>query len=354
MMANSQYTVLVTGGSGFVGSHCIVAALNAGYQVRTTVRSLARAEEVKEMLRVGGVTEDRVKSVEFHAVDLTNDDGWANACKSCTYVLHVASPFPAQPPKNEDDLIVPAREGTLRALRAAKAAGTVCRVVLTSSTASIISGHTPERYQKGPFTEEDWTDVDSPATPVGAYQKSKAVAERAAWDWIAKEGRELEMATVHPCGIYGPLLSKNMATSVTIIQMFLNGSLPVIPQVGFGVIDVRDVADLHLRAMTDPRAKGQRFLAVPDEYIDVPGIANVLRRRLGDKAKKVPTFVAPNWMMRVVGWFDSQVSLMAPMLGKRIEERNAKAKQVLGWQPRNVEDALLATAESLEKLGLLA
>ena len=317
------------------------------------MRSLNRADDVREMLRFGNVAEVKIDTVQFHAVDLTKDDGWAEACKGCTYVLHTASPFPAQPPKDENDLIMPAREGTLRALRAANAAGTVRRVVLTSSSASIISGHPAERLQQGPFTEEDWSNVDNPATPVGAYQKSKTIAERAAWDWIENEGEGIEMATIHPCGIYGPVLSKDLATSVTLVEMFMNGSMPAIPQVGFGVIDVRAVADLHLCAMTDPEAKGQRFFAVPDEYIDVPGVAEVLRRRLGDKAKKVPTFVAPNWMMRVVGLFDSQVSMMAPQLGKRIEESNEKAKRVLRWEPRGVEEALVATAESLEQLGLI-
>ena len=352
-MAGSKELVLVTGGSGFVGSHCIVAALNAGYQVRTTIRSLSRANDVREMLRAGGVTEDKVNSVQFHAVDLLKDDGWTNACKDCTYVLHVASPFPAKPPKKENDLIGPARDGTLRALRAAKAAATVRRVILTSSTASVISGHSLERYHKGPFTEKDWTNVEDPATPVAAYQKSKTLAERAAWDWISKEGEGLEMATVHPCGIYGPVLSKHMATSVTLIEACLNGSLPVLPKMSFGVIDVRDVADLHLRTMTDPKAKGERFLAVADEYIDIPAQAEVLRRRLGKKAKRVPTFIAPDWMMRIVSWFDPRVALLVPYLGKRIEESNAKAKNMLGWRPRGVEEALIATAESLERFGLL-
>ena len=352
-MANAGELVLVTGGSGFVGSHCVVAALNAGYRVRTTVRSLPRADDVRAMLRVGGVSEDKINKVEFHAVDLTKDAGWTDACRNCTYVLHVASPFPSKAPKNEDDLIVPARDGTLRALRAAKAASTVRRVVLTSSSASIVYGHPTERLGQGPFTEEDWTNIEDPATPIPAYQKSKTLAELAAWDWIAKEGRGMEMATIHPCGIYGPLLSTNYATSVQLVEWCLNGTMPALPQIGFGVIDVRDVADLHIRAMTDPNAKGERFFAVPDDYIDVPGVAEVLRRRLGEKAKRVPTRVAPIWFMRIVSWFDPMVADMVPEMGKRKEESNAKAKRVLGWQPKPVEEALLATAESLESFGLL-
>ena len=349
----SNDLVLVTGGSGFVGAHCIIAALNAEYRVRTTVRSLSRTDEVCEMLRVGGMSEDKINDVEFCTVDLTKDDGWDDACKDCKYVLHVASPFPANAPKHEDELIVPAREGTLRALKAAKAARTVRRVVITSSTASVVYGHPAERLQTGPFTEDDWTDIEHPAIPVAAYQKSKTIAERAAWDWIAKEGDGLEMATVHPCGIYGPILSKHYATSIQLVEWCLNGSVPALPQIGFGVIDVRDVADLHIRAMTNTKAKGERFLAVPNEYIDVPGVGALLRRRLGDRAKRVPTYTAPNWLLKIIGLFDAQIAGMVPDLGKRKEESNAKAKKLLEWNPRSVEDALVATANSLEQFGLL-
>lgn len=321
--------------------------------MRTTVRSLARADEVRQSLRVGGAGEDRINRVKFCAAELTKDDGWTQACQDCTCILHVASPFPAHPPKHEDELIVPARDGTLRVLKAAKAAGTVERVVLTASTASIVYGHPPERLTKGPFTEEDWTNIDSPATPVGAYQKSKTVAERAARDWVAKEGGGLEIATIHPCGIYGPLLSKHYPTSGQLVEWCMNGQLPALPQLGFGVVDVRDVADLHLRAMTEPKAKGERFLAVADEYIDVPGVAALLRRRFGAKASKVPTRVAPNWLLKMVGYFDAQVAMMVPELGTRKEESNEKAKRVLGWKPRSVEEALVATTESLGRFGLL-
>lgn len=174
--------VLVTGGSGFVGSHCLVAALNAGYRVRTTVRSLERADEVRAMMQTGGISEDRINLLQFYEADLTNDAGWNDACKGCDYVLHVASPFPGKPPKHDDDLIVPAREGTLRVFRAAKAAGTVRRIVLTASTACITVGHPAERFKQGPFNEEDWSEVDNPKSPVFAYHKSKTLAERAAWD----------------------------------------------------------------------------------------------------------------------------------------------------------------------------
>lgn len=353
MASPSDTLVLITGGSGFVGAHCILAAIRAGYRVRTTVRSLDRAESVREMLRRGGADEPFIQNIEFTASDLSDDRGWTEACAGCTYVLHVASPFPANAPKNEDDLIIPARDGTLRVLRAAKKAGTVERVVITSSTASVVYGHSDERLRQGPFTEDDWTDLDNPASPVGAYQKSKTLAERAARDWVDKEGGSLEIATIHPCGIYGPVLSKNYATSIQLVEWLMNGRIPMLPQLGFGVIDVRDVADLHLLAMTHPEAKGERFLAVPDEYIDVPGIAKVLKEKFGEKAKKVPTRVAPSWLLKIVGYFDAQVGMMAPELGKRKEESNEKARRLLGWRPRSVEEALVATTESLDKLGLL-
>ena len=351
-MAKTTELVLVTGGSGFLGSHCIVAALNAGYRVRTTVRSLKRSEDVREMARVGGLSEDQTRQLQFREADLTKDEGWAEACGGCDYVLHTASPFPDKPPKDENELILPARDGTMRVLRAAKAAGAVKRIVLTCSTACMIYGRPDSRLNQGPFTEEDWTELDNPATPVGAYPKSKALAERAAWDWITKEGGGIEMATIHPCGIFGPVLSQNYGTSVGLIEGFMNGTMPAIPQLGFNAVDVRDVADLHLRAMVDPKAKGERFLAICDGYIDVPGVAEVLRRRLGDKARKVPTFIAPNWLVKLFALFDSQAAMLAPELGKRKEESNRKAKKVLGWQPRSAEDAVLASAESLERFGL--
>jgi nucleoside-diphosphate-sugar epimerase len=352
-MAATSKVVLVTGGSGFLGSHCTVAALNAGYNVRTTVRSLARSDDVRAMMKIGGVSEDRIRQLQFCEADLTRDDGWVEACKGCNYVLHVASPFPQQPPKHENDLLIPARDGTLRVLRAAKEAGTVRRIVLTASTACMTYGHPPERLKQGPFTEEDWTELGHPQSKVFAYPKSKALAEREAWDWIKKEGNSIDMTTIHPCGIFGPILSKNFGTSVSLVEGFMNGTMPAAPQLGFNAVDVRDVADLHLLAMTDARAKGERFLAVADEYVDVPATAEILRRRLGDKAKKVPTFVPPNWLVKLFGIFDAQAGMLAPELGKRKEESNEKAKRVLGWKPRSAEDAIVATAESLERFGLL-
>ena len=241
----SDEMVLVTGGSGFVGSHCILTLLNAGYRVRTTVRSLAKEPEVRRMLATAGA--DPGEELSFVAADLGSDDGWPQAVAGCRYVLHVASPFPGRQPKDENDLIVPAREGALRVLRAARDAG-VKRLVLTSSFAAIGYG-TPAKDT--PYTEADWTD---PTGRVSAYVKSKTLAERAAWDFIDREGGDLELAVVNPVGILGPVLGRNLSTSIELVRRLLSGSLPGLPKTSFGLVDVRDVADLHLRAMVDPAA----------------------------------------------------------------------------------------------------
>lgn len=229
------------------------------------------------------------------------------------------------------------------------------RVVLTASSASIIYGHPDTRPTQGPFTEEDFTDLDNPSSPIPAYAKSKTLAERAAWDFICTEGNDgMELTTIHPCGIYGPLLSKHLSTSVSSIVMLLTGQMPLLPQLGFGVVDVRDVAALHLLAMTHPKAAGERFFAVGDEYIDVPALAGILRQELGEeRTEKVPKYVAPNWLLRVVGLFDAQVGMLNGDLGKRRVESNAKAKEVLGWRPRGQKGTVVETVESLRRFELL-
>ena len=345
----SQPSVLVTGGSGFVGAHTVLALLQtSSYRVRTTVRSLSRADEIRKQLLEGGASQDGVDSVEFVAADLNKDDGWEQAVEGCTYVHHVASPFPASAPKHEDDLIKPAREGTLRVLRAAKKAGTVKRVVITSSVAAIAYGHDDLNR---PFNEEDWSNDKDPK--IGAYQKSKTLAERAAWDYIEKEGGEMELAVVNPGGIYGPLLGKDYATSIELIYRLMNGALPGCPQLALGLVDVRDVADLHVRAMTDPKAKGQRFIAVAGDSLWVQEISKMLKDKLGDRAKRVPTMVLPNFLLRLVGMVDPTVRMVVPELGKKKSSSNEKAKRELGWNPRNNEECVVSTAESLLKFGMV-
>jgi nucleoside-diphosphate-sugar epimerase len=338
-------TVLVTGGSGFIGSHCMLQLLAAGHQVRTTLRSLKREGDVRALLREAGV--EAGDRVSFVAADLENDAGWPEAVAGCEHVLHVASPLPPNVPKHEDELIVPAREGTLRVLRASRNAG-VKRVVLTSSFAAIGYGH---EQRKTAFNETDWTDPNG--GDVSAYTKSKTLAERAAWEFIAAEGGGLELSVVNPVGVFGPVLGPDYSASILIVQRLMDGALPGCPQLYFGVVDVRDVADLHIRAMTHPAAKGERFLAVGGDFMSMLGIAKVLKSRMGASAKRVPTRQLPNWVVRLAAMRDPAVKLILPELGKIKNSTNEKAKRVLGWEPRSNEEALVATGESLVRLGLL-
>ena len=337
--------VLVTGGSGFIATHCILQLLAAGHRVRATVRSLQREAEVRATLKAAGT--DAGDRLAFFAADLTADAGWAEAVAGCDAVLHVASPFPLAVPRHEDELIVPAREGALRVLRAARDAG-VRRVVQTSSFAAIGYGHPPMARA---FNEHDWTQVDGPG--LTAYAKSKTLAERAAWDFMAREGGSMELAVVNPVGVFGPVLGADFSTSIELVKRMMDGALPALPRITFGVVDVRDVADLHLKAMTSPDAAGERFLAVAGDFLSLRDIALVLKRRLGDKARRVPTRELPDWLLRVVALADKSVGQIVPELGKPKNAVNDKACRMLGWSPRPAEEALVATAESLVRLGLL-
>jgi len=270
-------TVLVTGGSGFVAGYCILQLLAADYDVRATVRNLERGNEVRAILRHAGV--DPGERLSFVAADLQADAGWPEAVAGCEFVLHVASPFPAAVPANEDELIVPARDGTLRVLRAARDAG-VKRVVLTSSFAAVGYGHKP---REAPFDESVWTDLE--AGGIAPYPKSKTLAERAAWDFIAAEGGGLELAVVNPVVVLGPLLGPDHSTSVGFLKRMLDGGLIGCPRLSFGVVDVRDVASLHVAAMTQAGARGERFIAVAGDFLPMLEIAKILRkpRRRGEK-----------------------------------------------------------------------
>jgi len=338
-------TVLVTGGSGFVGSHCILQLLAAGHQVRTTVRDLKRESDVRAMLREGGA--EAGDQLAFFAANLESDAGWNQAAAGCDYVLHVASPFPSSAPKNDDELVVPAREGALRLLRASRDAG-VKRVVLTSSFAAIGYGHAP---QKAPFTENDWTNLAG--DDVRAYPKSKTVAERASWDFIASEGGGLELSVVNPVAIFGPALGPDYSTSVLLVQRLMDGAVPGCPRLYFGVVDVRDVASMHITAMTHPAAKGERFLAIAGGFMSIQEMAKVLKARMGSAARRVPTVQLPNWVVRLAAMRDPAVAQIVPELGKMKNASSEKARRLLGWAPRPSEDCIVATAESLVRLGLL-
>jgi nucleoside-diphosphate-sugar epimerase len=343
-------TVLVTGGSGFIGSHCILQLLAAGHQVRTTVRNLQREGEVRAMLRQGGA--EAGERVSFIAADLENDAGWAQAAAGCEYVLHVASPFPEGVAKIENDLIRPAREGTLRVLRAARDAG-VKRVVLTSSFAAIGYGHPP---QPEPFNETNWTNLNGEG--LSAYVKSKTIAEHAAWDFVANEGgsnrdKSLELSVVNPVAVFGPVLGPDYSTSILFVQRLMDGAVPGLPHLYFGAVDVRDVADLHLRAMIHPAAKGERFLALAGDFLAVIEMARILKSRLGASAKRVPTRQLPDWLVRIAALRDPAVKQIVPELGKQKNATSEKAQRLLGWSPRPREEAIVSTAESMLRLGLL-
>jgi nucleoside-diphosphate-sugar epimerase len=297
------------------------------------------------MLKAGGA--DAGNRLSFFAADLVNDAGWKEAVAGCDYVLHVASPIPPGVPKHEDELIVPARDGALRVLKASRDAG-VKRVVLTSSMAAIAYGHKP---QNEPYSEKDWTDLNG--RDVAAYPKSKTIAERAAWDFIAKEGGALELSVVNPVFVQGPVLGADYSPSIMVVQRLMDGAMPGCPKLYFAIVDVRDVADLHIRAMTDPAAKGERFIASAGNTISMLELAKVLRERMGEAAKRVPTREIPNWVVRLVSMRDTAVKAILPELGQIKRVTNEKAKRVLGWQPRSNEDAIVAAAESLIRLGLL-
>lgn len=344
MSSTATDTILVTGGSGFLGGRVIAQALGEGYQVRTTVRSLNREAQVRGDLAAMGVDAD--EELTFVEADLTSDDGWADAVAGCRYVLHTASPFPVGEPDHEDDLILPAREGTLRVLRAARDTG-VERVVVTSSFAAVGYGR-PATDQ--PFTEDDWTDPDS---DIPAYIRSKVLAERAAWEFVEREGNGVQLATVAPVGIFGPVVGSDHSSSISMITGLFDGVMPGVPRLYFAVVDVRDAAALHLKAMTDPRAAGERFIASAGDAVSLHQMALAIRDRLGDVARAVPAAELPDETVRRAAEVNPLLKSMLPNLGKIRHVSNDKARTVLGWHPRSSDDAVASTAESLLRLGLL-
>ena len=337
-------TVLVTGGTGFVGTHAIAQLLEAGHDVRTTVRSLKRQNDVERMLATAGAP--HTERVSYFEADLTSDDGWATATRGADYVLHVASPFPSERPKTEDELIIPARDGALRVLRSARDAG-VRRVVLTSSCAAVTYGH-PRTDRL--FAEDDWTELTGPG--VSAYIRSKTVAERTAWDFIDAEGADLELSVINPVGIFGPALGPDFASSLLIIKTMLDGGMRTAPPLWTQVVDVRDVVDAHLKAMTSPIAAGQRYIALAGEPLSFARIGQILHARLAGQAAEAPTRAAPAWLITVLARFNPRLQELVPQLNNVRTASNAKIRKELGWTPRSNEEAVTSSAESLLRLGL--
>lgn len=315
-----KMTVLVTGGTGFLGVHTVLQLLQQGYEVKTTLRSLSKKDTIIKALEEGGITD--FSHLSFIEADLTNDNNWDEAVKDCDYVLHVASPFPAQDPKDENELIIPARDGALRVLKASRDAG-VKRVVLTSSFAAV--GYS-KNIKDHIFTEEDWTDVNA---ELPAYIKSKTVAEKSAWEFIEKEGNGLELSVINPVGIFGPAVGGITSASLDIaVSGILHGTLNYTPTFTMGVVDVRDVVDIHIKTMLSPKAAGERFIATSDGVMSFYDVAELFK-------KERPQYAENIQKLEPIGEeFYKEMS-------------NEKAKAILDWNPRSREEALLASVDSL-------
>jgi dihydroflavonol-4-reductase len=330
----------VTGGSGYIAGYCVAQLLNDGWGVRTTVRSLAKTKAVRASI---DNIAPKASEIEFVEADLNSDAGWGRAALGAQYVLHVASPVPLTDPKDDDELIRPARDGTLRVLSAARDAG-VNRVVMTSSTSAIIFGR---GVREKPFTEADWTD-ETNRRDTSPYDRAKTIAERAAWAWLAEEGRGLELVTINPSLVLGPVLGSDYSASIEVIKKLLDGSIPALPRFGFNVVDVRDIARLHVLAMTAPEAAGERFIGSGDFYW-MSDVAKMIKQGLGDEAKKVPFISVPDFVARVVALFDPIVRGRLYELGKRRLVSSEKARRMFDWTSRPVTETVLDTARSLQQ-----
>ena len=344
MTSDARSTVLVTGGTGFVASHCILRLLRNGYRVRATLRSVDKGEKVLAMIREGGY-EAASDDLEFIETDLTDDRNWVAAASGCEYVMHVASPIFVGVPKHENDMILPAVEGTLRVLRASKEAG-VKRVVVTSSFAAVGYSHSDPNTL---ITEEEWTDpADKTISP---YIRSKALAERAAWDFIEREGGHLELSAVNPVGIFGPSLGPDLSSGFEVLKRMMDGTMKALPNFDLAIVDVRDLADLHLAAMTHSEAKGERFLALAGGVMSIPEIAAFIRTTFGERGKKVPRIILPDWGVRLAAKFSETAKAAVPLLGRNRNASNEKARRLLNWSPRPNEEAIIASVQSLFKYG---
>lgn len=342
----NQETVLVTGGTGFVGIQIILQLLEKGYKVRTTVRNLKRVDKVKDTLKANGI--QSFENLTFVQTELTKDDNWDNAIKNCTYVLSVASPVFFDKPKDEEEAIRPAREGILRVLKFAKKAG-VKRVIMTSNFGAV--GFTQFDKNRA-TTEKDWTNTNNKA--VSVYERSKTLAEKAAWEFIEQEGGNLEFATINPVAILGPSLDAHVSGSFHLLENLLNGTMKAIPNISLNVVDVRDVADLHIRAMETPEANGNRFIASADGQISLPEIAELLRNKRPEIVQKVSSRKLPNFVLNIASLFNAQAKegILLSKMNRNVS--NQKAKNTLHWKPiATQENTILAAVDSMTKYNLI-
>ena len=341
---SQQKNVLVSGASGYIGSRLVITLLENGYQVRGTVRSPERGEE---LLRSLAPLTGNLENLSLFTADLLSDQGWDQAVSGCDFVHHVASPFPLEAPEDENDLIRPAVEGTVRVLSAAARNG-VKRVVLTSSVAAVSGGH---HGSNGSYNEENWANL---AGDIGAYPKSKTLAEKKAWDYMESlaEDCPLELAVINPCLVIGPVIDSRERTSNELLVMLMNAKLPGVTQLKFNLVDVRDVADAHIAAMQLPSAAGKRFLCVGGGMW-LPAIVKVLKDYFGPLGYRVPSFVFPDWFVRLYALFDTSVEAALPDLGKDLRYDTTFIQQELNWKPRQLTDSLTEMGESLIENGLV-
>ncbi len=324
--------VLLTGITGYIGQHCGARLLNEGYEVVGTIRSQQKAEAARAALAAVAP----VEKLEFVEADLLSDDGWDDAVTGCAYVLHVASPFFLTEPEDENEFITPAVEGTKRVVSAAMRAG-VKRLVLTSSVAAVTAGR-----GTGTFGPDSWSDTTA---DIGAYSKSKTLAEQAAWKLV--EGDQMELATINPAAVLGPSLGANAdAQSVMLMSDMINGKMPMYPDLTLGVVDVRDVAKLHVAAMTAEGAAGQRFIASTAQPVEMGTLAKILNDAGYDKA---PSRKAPTLLLKLMSFFDKDVKAMLPLLGIRAALDNSATVTTLNWQPTPLADSVVEMAEAISR-----
>ena len=344
---NPSKTVLVTGASGFIATHCILKLASEGYKIRGTVRDFSRVDSLEKLLSAGLMKYYQASNldVSWLQADLNADDGWTDAAKDCDFVLHVASPVTFSI-HGEDELIATARNGTLRVLKAASAAK-VKRTVVTSSITAISAGH---HKDYNPFTEDIWSNVIN--TDCSPYEKSKTFAERAAWDFLAKEPTAMEICTINPSLVFGPVLEEDIGESVGVLREMLEGKYPLAPKLNFGIVDVRDVAEMHFLAMTREEAPGNRFIC-NSETLSVLEVSKLVQKLYPDYKKRLPNRCAPDWLIKLGALFDPLLKLAVPMLGAASTYDHSKATKVLGWQPRRASEAIQGSVESLIDLGVI-